>query len=434
MNLTICRLAAMLIVAAVFCCGVASAAARPPAGTQAEGLRAAVGKVEITPTRPAWMAGYGSNRRSKGAHDPLMARCMVLESGGVRIAIVSCDLLGLPRYYGMKIRSMVHSVQPDRLYIAATHTHSGPDTLGQWGPTITQSGLDKEWMQSTVDKIVRLVDETAAKLEPAAVRFANTTDVPRISKNIRVARILDTELGVMQVTAPDGGRVIGTLVNYACHPEILDNHLLSADFPHWLYDTVEKSTGAVCLYLNGAQGGMITADYDESTAPKGENWQAAETIGTGMGQTVLKIIQNADLVKSPAITTGHRVFSVPMENERFKALISLHVYPSDALHNGEITTEVNRITVGPAEFLTLPGEVLPNIGFFLKRNMTGHPRFLLGLCCDELGYILTPEDYGLQLYEYESSVSVGSHMGALMEQNLLALLASAGGHASKSAP
>ena len=35
------------------------------------------------------------------------------------------------------------------------------------------------------------------------------------------------------------------------------------DFPHWLYGTVEAKSGGVCLYLNGAQGGMVTADYDE---------------------------------------------------------------------------------------------------------------------------------------------------------------------------
>src|SRR5687767_4643289 len=70
----------------------------------------------------------------------------------------------------------------------------------------------------------------------------------------------------------------------------------------------------------------------------------------------------------------------------------------------------------------LPGEALPNIGFYLKRQMTGEPKFLLGLTGDALGYILTAEDYGLKLYQYETSVSIGSMMGRLMEENLLALM------------
>jgi hypothetical protein len=99
------------------------------------------------------------------------------------------------------------------------------------------------------------------------------------------------------------------------------------------------------------------------------------------------------------------------------------VFPN-LLKDGNIETEVSRIVIGPAEFLALPGEVLPNIGFYLKRLMTGQPKFLLGLTCDELGYILTPEDWGLQLYAYETRVSVGSEMGERMVENLRALLAS----------
>lgn len=388
---------------------------------QGAGLKAAAGKVDITPTRMAYIAGYGANRRSVDAHDPLMARCLVLEQGGTRIAFVSCDVIGVPRYQAEKIRAEVSAVRPENLYIAATHTHSGPDTLGQWGPDIQTSGVDQEWMTAFRAKVAHLIQETATKLQPAALKFASTTQVPRISKNSRVPRILDTELGVMQALGRDG-KVIATFVNYACHPEILDNHHLSADFPHWLYDTVETRTGGVCLYLNGAQGGMVTADFDEETLPKGENWKAAETIGTGLGERALEIIAKAETASDTPIHTQRRVFEVPLENQQFKALIALKVFPGELLRNGNIETEVNRIVIGPAEFLTLPGEVLPNIGFYLKRQMNGSPKFLLGLTCDELGYILSREDYGLELYSYETRVSVGSQMGPLMEQNLLALL------------
>src|SRR5690242_8907243 len=90
------------------------------AKTQAaeSGLKAAAGKVDITPTRPAYLAGYGANRRSEGAHDPLSARCLVLESGSVRIAFVSCDVIGVPRRTIEQIRAAVKSVPPNRLYIA----------------------------------------------------------------------------------------------------------------------------------------------------------------------------------------------------------------------------------------------------------------------------------------------------------------------------
>jgi hypothetical protein len=397
-------------------------------------LKAAAGKVDITPTQPAYIAGYGRDRRSIDAHDPLMARCLVLESNGVRIAIVSCDLIGIPRYQSQMIKGLIKSVPPEHVYLAATHTHSGPDTVGQWGPDIQTRGVDEAWMTAFRAKVAQLVDSVSGQLRPASLKFADTTDVPKISKNIRVPRILDTELGVMQVVGKADGKPIATLVNYACHPEILNTRHMTADFPHWLYDTVEGKTGGICLYLNGAQGGMITADYDESTAPKGENWKAAETIGTSLGERVLRLIGTAVETSDTAITAQRRVFTVPLENQIFKTLITLHVFSGDTLKNGQVETEVNRFTIGPAEFLTIPGEALPNVGFYLKRHMQGKPKFLLGLTGDFLGYILTPEDYGLQLYEYETQVSVGPQIEPRMVQNLLALCVEAAPKHSANSP
>src|SRR5262249_49465034 len=145
----------------------------------------------------------------------------------------------------------------------------------------------------------------------------------RISKNSRIPRILDKELGVMQVVQRENGKPISTLVNYACHPEILNTRKITADFPHWLYEIVESNEGGVCLYLNGAQGGMVTADFDESDAPKGENWKAAETIGTGMGHRVLEILEKAETIQEVPITLQRRIYTVPLENERYKTLVRI---------------------------------------------------------------------------------------------------------------
>ena len=388
-------------------------------------LRAAAGSVDITPARTAYMAGYGSNRKSLDAHDRLMAKCLVLESGEVRVAIVSADLIGIPRYQSEKIRSLVKSIKPENLYLAATHTHSGPDTVGQWGPAVNISGVDQEWMTGLRQKIATLVDQTSAVLKPAAIRFAETDEIPKISKNIRIHRFLDTTLSVMQLISKSDGKPISTLVNFACHPEILNNRHMTADFPHWLYETVEGEKGikgGVCLYLNGAQGGMITADYDELTSPKGENWAAAESIGKALGFRALEILKDSERIQSVSISADRRVYRVPLENSNFKALIKLKVFPQDVVKNGMIETEVNRIQIGTAEILTFPGEVLPNIGLYLRNKMSGKPKFQFGLTGDFLGYILTPEDFGLKLYEYESSVSVGSEMEPLMAENLLSLM------------
>lgn len=392
------------------------------AGTTRAELLAAAGKVEITPSRPVYIAGYGANRRSEGVHDPLWARCIVLRNGDQTVALVSCDLLGLTRYHTQKIRARVKSVPPERLLIGCTHTHSGPDTYGQWGPNPRTSGVDKEWIEELYSKIARLVDDTARNLRPAHVRFGRTTDVQNCSYNARVRQILDTELCVMQILDREG-KCVATLVNYACHPEVLNNRQITSDFPHWLRLRLEEKLGGIAVYMNGAQGGMVTAVIqNESAYPKGEAWPEAERIGITLAEKTLEALAHAETIENPAISFSQKVFRVPMENEGFKALIAAGILPGETLVEGDVLTEVSRFTVGPAEFLTLPGEVLPNIGFFLKRKMSGQPKFLLGLTGDALGYILTPEDYGLKLYAYETSVSVGSEIGRRMEEALLELM------------
>ncbi|HVW03093.1 MAG TPA: hypothetical protein VHB77_22220, partial [Planctomycetaceae bacterium] len=54
----------------------------------------------------------------------------------------------------------------------------------------------------------------------------------------------------------DDGRPLATVVNYACHPTTLawQNTLISPDFPGALREMVAESTGAPCLFLQGASG------------------------------------------------------------------------------------------------------------------------------------------------------------------------------------
>ena len=43
-----------------------------------------------------------------------------------------------------------------------------------------------------------------------------------------------------------------------------------------------------------------------------------------------------------------------------------------------ISTRVNLVNLGNAQILTIPGEALPNIGLYLKRQMPGEHNFLFG--------------------------------------------------------
>jgi hypothetical protein len=64
-------------------------------------------------------------------------------------------------------------------------------------------------------------------------------------------------------------------------------------------------------------------------------------------------------------------------------------------HNEDqsINARVNLVNLGTAQVLKIPGEALPNIGFYLKRKMRGKHNLLFGLTNEAFGYIVTKVDF-----------------------------------------
>jgi putative sterol carrier protein len=381
----------------------------------AQNLQAGAAVNKITPNKTVYLAGYSSNRpNTGGVHDDIYVRALVLQVGQERIAIAVCDLLGLVRDDVQKIRQRVRAVPANRVIVACTHVHSAPDTIGLWGPQPTVSGRDNDYVNFVIDTVARTIDEAASKLQPATIGFAKTR-VEGIAYNYRVKEILDTEATVLQVRSKADNKPIATLTNFACHPEVLNNDQLTADFPNWFYRTVEANGGGVAIFANGALGGMVSPAADPNyQGEKGKDWARAERMGTLLANKTLEAVRTMSFTDNVAFEHRSQILSMPLENERFKQALAIGVIPKgESLQGDTLTTEAHLLRVGDAVFFTMPGEVLPNIGILLKKwlGAYGDPVFLIGLANDELGYILCEEDYWLELYNYERSMSVGSQIG-----------------------
>src|SRR5690242_8583827 len=81
------------------------------------------------------MAGFGARYEvAQGTHDPLRVRALALKVGEAEtpLLLLAFDLLGLSQALvsGIKARiSGEYGVTPERILLAATHTHAGPATL-----------------------------------------------------------------------------------------------------------------------------------------------------------------------------------------------------------------------------------------------------------------------------------------------------------------
>ncbi len=370
-------------------------------------LLAGAAKVDITPEKPGYLAGFGQGRKSTGVHDRLHARALVLERGGLRIALVVCDLIGLGLADVEKAKALVKSCLPPHVIVASTHDHAGPDTLGFWGEAFVVSGRDEAYLETLRARIAEAVDAASARLEPARIALASGPVPDGVARNARRADLIDREVSVLAVDAVDDGAPIATLVNFGMHPEALGskNTLITADFPHYLCARVEERRGGgVCVFANGALGGMVTVDLRPDE--KG-TFAAAERAGTAVADAALAALAGArPLEAAPRLALRRSPLRIASTN-RFINLFAMLGRFGRPLDGGVLTTPIVAVAIGPADLVTVPGEILPGPGLELKSRLAGRPRFLVSLAEEELGYLIAAKDFDDDLYDYERGWCLG---------------------------
>jgi hypothetical protein len=102
-------------------------------------MKAGAAKVDITPKAGVWMDGMIRSHPSVGVHDPLFARALYLspdDDPSNAFVVVSADVCGLRAEDAGKARVLARPLGlTDRhIIVAATHTHSGPATVGHFNP------------------------------------------------------------------------------------------------------------------------------------------------------------------------------------------------------------------------------------------------------------------------------------------------------------
>lgn len=402
-------------------------------------------------TDPVYLAGFGNDRQATGYNDQLWARGAVVDGADGRVAIVSVDLIG---YFNAEVETIRSLVAPeagiDYVVVSSTHQHEGPDTLGIWGPDATTSGIDFGYLDFVNQSVADCISEAAASMQPARIKFA-TTDGEGLSLGLdpeddgfgvadsRVlidddllapeteGRIIDPRLSIMQITeARRPFAPIGTLVNFASHPEALgsDNTLVTSDFPHYARQQIEEAGGGTAIWVSGAVGvlqGPLRLDVEDPDtglpAPR-RTFRWAEVHGQQLADRVLEAIppSRGKRIGRVEVAEPERVF-VPLANPFFRFFIGIGVLPSGLFTAGEpddsvgfpypppfdvlpqalgedLGTEVGAFRINEASFAVVPSELDPQIGEVYRSAMQGAKHtFIVGLGNDEIGYQLPAEKW-----------------------------------------
>jgi neutral ceramidase len=238
-------------------------------------FRASVVKIDISPSTPQWLMGYGA-RKSTGVRDPIFHRIAALDDGSTQVFIVASDLcLFSPTVYDEVTAELKKQmgIEPRQVWWTVTHSHSTPEVGPPGMYDVLLKGRsdhpwDREYCEFVKTKLIAGIRQAREQLTPARVALGTGMSRANINRRARDAdgKIslglnpdgpTDRQIGLIRLERADGSP-IGLIANYAMHGTVLSGSMLqiTGDGPGIVSSYVEEKIGAPMLYINGAAGNL----------------------------------------------------------------------------------------------------------------------------------------------------------------------------------
>jgi len=378
-------------------------------------LRAGAARIDITPVKPVKMSGYGARTAlSEGVHDPLSARAVTFESGGKRLVLVSCDLIGFYESTAEHFRKLITAefkLEPSELFLCGIHTHGAPT------PTIDKEKGHPNNLEYTKDlegKLIEVIRKALDNMAPAQIGTgvgyspvgANRRELTFDStgnSTIQLGRNpygpTDKQVLVMKVAGPDGA-IRAALFDYATHATCMGgkNLVITGDVLGLSEQFVEKILGPdiVAPAFAGASGN-IDPWFRVLPAFNTEPGWVPEPVllGTLLGEEVVHVFRGID--------------SVSGDGDIATALVTLKLpgKPRDQLEipkdSPPASLTISAARIGNIAFVGLGAEVLTEIGMSIKAGSPYEHTFVITHCNGAAGYLPPEHLYIEGGYEVKSS-------------------------------
>ena len=379
--------------------------------------RAGFAEIDITPSIGISKIGWIRDIKVDKILDPLYARVAVLESGGETIAFVQLDTLSIRWTTTNEIRQEVakrFGYPGERVMVSATHNHAGP-AVANCG----EVKRDETYVEELKGKIITAFAQALDNMQEAEVGLESCFEF-EVAHNRRVIMrdgtvrthgnfndpealciegSIDPEVAVLAAHGK-GGDILGTIVNFACHPA---HHgggtAISAGYPGLLAAAMKQRGCPVTLFLNGAAGNIHTSD---PTA--GGTDMPMEEAGNRLADDVSSVLDRMEFRNSVSLGSRSRTVSLPYrevtEDEIKGTTRGAQRFVDPAIYDRMIPALVERINergTQPAEvqvlfineyaFVSVPAEYFVQLGLRIKEK--AYPRHALIVACanGNVGYV-----------------------------------------------
>lgn len=397
-------------------------------------LSAGVARRIISPPRGIFLIGYGDRSKGNtGVHDDLTATALVLESRGVRIAVVALDILTINEFIVDRVRARL---APTEVILCCSHTHSGPIAYADG----KSSRKNRDYIDSLVENIVCAVEAAQEKLIPAQLEYSRGEASVGINRREKMpdghmeigrnpAGARDNSLQVVSVLSQSGER-LATIVNYACHGTVLGpaNLLVSADWIGAMRPRVESELGGLTLFLQGAAANINPDMHWED----GRGYEKAAEQGQAVAETVLTAVRSGsepvqdaplEIVRSEVwLPTETRAETLKPPKNYGRKLLSLAKMPgfmavfADLLLNQRypwksviesrdgfwsVPMRVNTVRIGDLALVTYAAETFTEIGMKVKAASPAAHTLFASVSDGCISYLHTAESHPEGGYEVD---------------------------------
>jgi neutral ceramidase len=431
-----------------------------PSISSAAKFRAGAATSNITPEIGLEIVGGFVPSPSKTIHDELHARCLVLDDGNTRLALVVCDLLGIDRKVSTEARKIIaerEGIPPECVLISATHTHSASSVLGQARFKLEQDMDD--YQRFVARRIADGVTRAVHQLRPAEIAFGTAEapehvfnrrwhmrpgtapvnpfgqvesvkmNPPAVSDNlIEPAGPTDPTVSFFAVRDIDG-RPLSIYAAYSLHyvGGTGSGHI-SADYfavfsEHLKELVVAKhafeagSPAFVAMMANGTSGDINNINFREPR-PKMAAYEKIRMVGKDVAEKVFTTLESLEYRSDVTLSAVYReptiVWRKPTAELRQWAKETLaagkrsegdlsYIYAGRTMNLDEYpettTVPLQLFRINDVSIGTMPFEVFCEIGLDFKARCPGGRGFMVELAHGYFGYLPSPRHFNLGGYE-----------------------------------
>ena len=408
----------------------------------------------ITPRLGISINGHFNDRLAKHIHDELHARCLVLNDGQTRLAIVVCDSCMIPREVMDAAKLLIQQrtgIPSENVLISATHTHSGPTCTG-----VFQSEPDAEYQKFLMERIADGVQRAVNQVAPARIAwgvgqepnqmfnrcwrmkpgtippnpFGGTNDLVRMNPPvespdlIEPAGLTDPDVSVLAVQSPEGNSV-ALLATYSLHYVGAPGFDISADYFGAFCNRIEELLGAgrqdppfVAMLANGTSGDINNINFRQKQPAK-KPYEQINLVADAVAREAQRVYRSLEFrdwvplgVAQKEITLGVRRTD-ETELKRAEEILakargrelrgSEEIYARETVllkdYPKEVPLIIQTMRIGDLGIAAIPCEVFVEIGLEIKARSPFKPTFTIELANGYNGYLPTPEQHKLGGYE-----------------------------------